>query len=198
MKQKLVVIGIAFLFTTMVVEPVCGQARASGRQQTSAETLWQWTGEQVRQIQGAFASWQRQVDRYWSGSKSSDRAAPLPNDNGAVVDRSNVASSTAYGCSGSNRQSDMTGTLRGSESMIPYGGSGIRGGRGVGSGRGAGTSQGRGTGRGRSGQAQGTVVEEQPGSSVPGIGERVWGQGRGPCGQGTRNASGRGRGRRRN
>ena len=197
MKQKLVVIGIAFLFTTMVVEPVCGQARASGRQQTSAETLWQWTGEQVRQIQSAVAAWQRQVDRYWSGSKSSDRVAPSPNDNGAVVDRSNVTSSTGYGRSGSNRQSDMTGALRGPESMIPYGGSGIRGGRGVGSGRGAGTNQGRGTGRGRPGQAQGTLFEEQPVVGVPGIGESALGQGRGPCGQGNRTASGRGRGRRR-
>jgi hypothetical protein len=199
MRQKLVVAGIAFLFSTTMAETVWSQGRGGGRQQSSTETFWQWTGTQARQIQNAFARWQGQADRYWSESKSSGMETPLPNDKGDV-ERSTVGSSTGYDRSGFYRQSNTRGTSRGGGSTtMPYGGTGILGGRGSGSGPSTGINQGRGTGRGRSGQTQGNLLDPRPGLGAPGIGESGFGQGRGPCGQGRpKSASGRGRGPRRN
>jgi hypothetical protein len=196
MRRRAMAVGLAFFMGTAIPGTAWAQSRGGGRQQSSMDTFWQWTNEQIQQGRNALSRWQGQTQRYGSDSRADGMDSPMPSDRGAVV-QPGITPSTGYG-QGSGRPSGDWGMSSGSGRSTPYGGMGTMVGRGRGYGRGQGLASGLASGSGRSGQIQPTPMNQGQGLGLPGMAGTAMGQGRGPCGQGLGKAtSGRGRGGRR-
>jgi hypothetical protein len=185
MKKRTLAVGLTFCLGLLMSGTTWAQGRGGGRQQSSLDSLWQWTNQQLQQGKNALSQWQGQ------GNSNSDAVGMDSQTPGANPQPGRVP--PAGYSRGSGSMSGNWDSSLGRGASTPNGGMGTMSGRGRGAGQGL--AGGRGSGRGRSGQMQQPMPMNQ---NLPGMSGTATGLGRGPCGQGQGKAtSRRGRGGRR-